>query len=239
MLLIECPWCGPRERDRVLLRRRGAHRAARRHRRADRRAMGRLPVHAQEPARARTSSSGCTRTAAGAGSTCARDTVTYRDHRRVQGRRGAAGSGAVHARMSAEPDRSARRRPHRPPHAARVHVQRQALRGPRRRHARLRAARQRRARGRAQLEVPPAARHRRLRASEEPNAIVQLETGAAHGAERARDRGGARTTASSASSVNAWPSVDFDVMAVNGLLRALHAGRLLLQDVHVAASRSG
>ena len=51
MLLIDCPWCGPRERDRVLLRRRGAHRAARRHRRADRRAVGRLPVHAQEPAR--------------------------------------------------------------------------------------------------------------------------------------------------------------------------------------------
>ena len=46
---------------------------------------------------------------------------------------------------ASEPDLPlARRRPHRPPHAAAFHVQRQALRGARRRHARLRAARQRR-----------------------------------------------------------------------------------------------
>ncbi len=49
MLLIPCPWCGPRDETEFALRRRGAHRAARRHRRADRRGVGRLPLHAQEP----------------------------------------------------------------------------------------------------------------------------------------------------------------------------------------------
>ena len=50
MLLIPCPHCGPRARDRVPLRRRGAHPPAR-PRPADRRRLGGLPVPAHEPER--------------------------------------------------------------------------------------------------------------------------------------------------------------------------------------------
>ena len=56
---------------------------------------------------------------------------------------------------------AARRRPDRPAAPARLHVQRRALRRLRRRHARLGAARERRPSGRAQLQVPPPARHLR------------------------------------------------------------------------------
>ena len=62
---------------------------------------------------------------------------------------------------------------------------------------------------------------------------MQLETGAAT-VPNARATEVTLYDGLVATSVNAWPSVDFDLMAVAGLLRALHAGRLLLQDVHVA-----
>jgi sarcosine oxidase subunit alpha len=68
---------------------------------------------------------------------------------------------------------------------------------------------------------------------EEPNAIVQLETGAGT-VPNARATEVALYDGLVATSVNAWPSVDFDLMSSRALL-ALHAGRLLLQDVHVAA----
>ena len=42
------------------------------------------------------------------------------------------------------------------------------------------------------------------------------------------------TTGSVASSQNRWPSLDFDVMALNGLVEAGFRRRLLLQDLHVA-----
>ena len=132
-----------------------------------------------------------------------------------------------------DPDLSpARRRPHRPPHAARVHLQRQALRGPRRRHARLRAARQRRRRRRAELEISPAAGHRRLRrgGAQRDRAAGR---GRRHGAERARDRGGAprRPRREQCERV---AERRFRRAGVRGSLRALHAGGFLLQDVHVA-----
>ena len=61
MLLIHCPWCGPR--DETEFRCGGEAHIARP---ADPDAltdarMGRLPLHAQEPARACISSDGCTR----------------------------------------------------------------------------------------------------------------------------------------------------------------------------------
>ncbi len=62
------------------------------------------------------------------------------------------------------------------------------------------------------------------RGVEEPNAVVQLETGAAHRAQRARDRG-ELYEGLAATSVNGWPSVEFDLMAVAGLFaRADAAG---------------
>jgi sarcosine oxidase subunit alpha len=68
---------------------------------------------------------------------------------------------------------------------------------------------------------------------EEPNAVVQLETGAAT-VPNARATEVTLYDGLVATSVNAWPSVDFDLMAVAGPVRALHAGGLLLQDLHVA-----
>jgi sarcosine oxidase subunit alpha len=59
---------------------------------------------------------------------------------------------------------------------------------------------------------------------EEPNAIVQLETGA-HTVPNARATEVALYDGLVASSVNAWPSVDFDLMALSGLFsRYLPAG---------------
>ena len=51
MLLIECPWCGPRDKPNFPAAARRTSSRPARHRYADRRAVGRLPVHAQEPAR--------------------------------------------------------------------------------------------------------------------------------------------------------------------------------------------
>ena len=133
-----------------------------------------------------------------------------------------------------QPFRLAERRHHRSLAAARVRVRRRALRGLRRRHARLGAARQRRPPRRAQLQVSPAARHRhgRRRGAE--------RAGAARRAARAPSptcarRPSSSTTGSSPTSQNRWPSLRFDVGAVNDVVVALPAGGLLLQDVHVAA----
>ncbi len=117
--------------------------------------------------------------------------------------------------------------------AADLHVQRPHVSGPSGRHARLRAARERRALRRAQLEVSPAARHR-------DGGCRRAECGRAarnrrvHGAECARDRSRAvsgtrrdereREAEHRERSHGDQPEV-----------RALHSGGLLLQDVHVAA----
>ena len=69
---------------------------------------------------------------------------------------------------------------------------------------------------------------------EEPNALVQLARGA-------RTEPNVRATTQElyeglvASSQNCWPSVRFDVGAINDAVLAAHSRRLLLQDVHVAA----
>ena len=104
----------------------------------------------------------------------------------------------------------------------------------RRRHAGLGAARQRRRHRRAQLEVSPSARHRRggCRRAE--------RGGAARRPARTRCRTCARREVELyqglvATSVNGWPSIENDCMAVNRQVRALHSGGLLLQDLHVAA----
>ncbi len=118
----------------------------------------------------------------------------------------------------------ARRRPHRPPHAARVHVQRQALRGPRRRHARLRAARQRRAawsRGAGSITgraaSSPAAWRSPTRSCSSKPAPATVPNARATEVEL--------YDGLVANSVNAWPSVDFDVMAFAGLFaRFMPAG---------------
>ena len=61
MLLIPCPWCGPRDETEFSLRRRGAHRAARRTpTRSPTREWARLPLHAQEPAGRAPRAAGCT-----------------------------------------------------------------------------------------------------------------------------------------------------------------------------------
>ncbi len=254
MLLIECPWCGPREQsefsyggeahiarpadtdaltdaqwgDYLFMRKNPRGRAPRAVAARVRlpALVQRAPRHGQLPDHAPCTSRGNRRLSAAGpsqGASCA-----------PSGGSAAAALADAAASVGAhEPDLSpARRRAHRPPHAARVHLQRQALRGPRRRHAGLRAARQRRRRGRAELQVSPAARHRRLR-----RGGAQRDRAAGsrrrHGAERARDRGGAlrRPRREQRERV---AERRFRRAGVHGPRRALHAGRFLLQDVHVA-----
>ena len=49
MLLIECPWCGPRDEIEFRYGGQAQHRVPARSRRARRRRLGRLPVHARQP----------------------------------------------------------------------------------------------------------------------------------------------------------------------------------------------
>ncbi len=74
--------------------------------------------------------------------------------------------------------------------------------------------------------------------SEEPNALVTL------GHDAAREPNLRATQVEpydglAAFSQNRWPSLGFDLMAVNDLARAAARRRLLLQDLHVADARSG
>ena len=127
-------------------------------------------------------------------------------------------------------------RPHRPQPAARLHLRRQALRRLCRRHPGLGAARQRRASGRAQLQVPPPARHhdRRLRGAQ--------RAGPARAAAIAPSPISAPPRSSSidglvAESQNRWPSLALRYRRRQQPAVALFPGRLLLQDLHVAAER--
>ena len=93
-----------------------------------------------------------------------------------------------------------------------------AYTGARGRHARLGAARQRRPSGRPLVQVSPPARHpvgRRRRSRTRWSTC--RATPAAHDAEPARHRAGSSTTACRAESQNRWPSLAFDVGAVNDL----------------------
>ena len=241
MLLIHCPYCGDRARARVPLRRRGAYRPAGRSRARSATRTGPSScimrtnpkglhaerwrhIHGCAPLlqrrarhRDRQDSSRPTRSAS-RGPTC--------------GRRGG-------GRDERSAFRTAERRPHRPRQAGPLHLRRQRLSGLRRRHARLGAARQRRAPRRPLVQISSPARHpgRRL-----------------GGAERAGRRRSRRRRASTpnlratqvelydglvADSQNRWPSLDFDVGAINDLLSPLLRRRLLLQDLHVAARASG
>ena len=83
------------------------------------------------------------------------------------------------------------------------------------RHARLRAARERRALRRAQLEIPPAARHRRRRASKSRTRSCSSKP-APHTVPNARATEVELYEGLVATSVNAWPSVENDRMAVTG-----------------------
>ena len=136
---IPCPWCGPRDEIEFRYGGQAGHRVPRRPRGPERRGVGRLPVHARQPARARSPSAGTTSPGAAGGSTwCGtrprtRSCASYRigeerpDDARDRLRR-----------------RAARDRPSR---ADRVHVRRRASsEGVRGRHARERAAGERRRR---------------------------------------------------------------------------------------------
>ena len=74
--------------------------------------------------------------------------------------------------------------------------------------------------------------------SEEPNALVELRT---RRAARAQHRATIAELYDGlvAASQNRWPSLRFDLMAVNQLARAAPRRGLLLQDLHVAGRRSG
>ena len=189
MLLIACPWCGPRDetefacggeahiarpvdptrsptrsgRDYLFMRKNPQGRASR--------ALGahaRLPALVQRAARHR----------------------HVRDHRRLQGRRAAAFDGSD-AGTTSNDDRHqspAGRRPHRPRAHVRSRSTARRLPGHRGRHARLGAARERRPLGRAQLQIPPPARHPRGRRRRAERARAARNRGA-HRAERARHRG--------------------------------------------------
>ena len=71
--------------------------------------------------------------------------------------------------------------------------------------------------------------------AEEPNALVDDRARrGAQDAEPARHRCRSSTTGSPPQSQNRWPSLAFDVGAVNDLLSPFFVGGLLLQDLHVA-----
>jgi NADPH-dependent 2,4-dienoyl-CoA reductase/sulfur reductase-like enzyme len=106
-----------------------------------------------------------------------------------------------------------------------------------RRHAGLGAAGQRRHAGRPLVQISPPARHplRRAGGAERAGRAALKARGASptpgdHG--RAVRRAGAR-------SQNRWPSLAFDMNAVNQLLAPISIGRLLLQDLHVAGGVLG
>ena len=86
----------------------------------------------------------------------------------------------------------------------------------------------------AQLQVPPPARHlrRRDRGAERAGAA---RARCAHRAQRARDHGRAVRRARRARARTAGRRCAFDFGAITGVLSRVPAGRLLLQDLHVAA----
>ena len=101
------------------------------------------------------------------------------------------------------------------------------------RHAGFGAARQWRASGRPLVQVSPSARHPVGRRGRAERAGRDLRDG------RARRRMCAppcrsSMTGSSPSRQNRWPSLAFDIGAVNDIAVAAVLGRLLLQDLHVA-----
>ena len=69
--------------------------------------------------------------------------------------------------------------------------------------------------------------------SEEPNALVELRSGA-------RQEPNTRATVAelfdglTAQSQNRWPSLKFDALAINDRFNAFLTRRVLLQDLHVA-----
>ena len=75
--------------------------------------------------------------------------------------------------------------------------------------------------------------------AEEPNALVQLGHGAAHRAERAGHPGRAVSTGWSRAARTAGPRVEFDLGGRQQPLCPAAAGRLLLQDLHVAGAPGG
>ena len=221
MLLIPCPWCGPRDEHEFAYGGEAPHRAARRSGdAAHRRGVG-------------ATTSSCARTRKGAhlralvhAHGCrrwfnvARDTVTHEIYAVYK-------MGEPPPRSIADERRSGcMSQVNRLPQGGRID-RTQPLRftfngkryqGHRGRHARLGAARQRRACWSAAASSttaraassPPARRSRTRWCSSagrrtEPNA--------------ARHRRSSSTTASSPTSQNRWPSLDFDFGAVNGLLR--------------------
>ncbi len=70
--------------------------------------------------------------------------------------------------------------------------------------------------------------------SEEPNALVEV-IGATNQTPNVRATVQEIFEGLTAQSQNRWPSLKHDMMAVNDLAVALPVGRVLLQDLHVAA----
>ena len=186
MLLIPCPWCGPRPENEFRYGGeahvvRPADPAA-----LDDAAWAEFLYMREQSQRACTLNGGATRMAAAASSTaCAIPSATASPRptspaRRVPRHRHGAPSRAA---ASGATGRS------------RSRFDGQRLRRVRGRYAGLRPAGERRAPGRAVVQVPPAARHPVAAGSEEPNALVTVDRGggAVH-AEPARDPGGAAMT---------------------------------------------
>ena len=148
MLLIRCPWCG--ERDEVEFRYGGAAHVSypADPEQLDDARLEPLPLLPPQPAGARSPSAGCTRPAAGAGSTsCA---TRARTRSRARTCPASARSTPGEARAGRRADRS--------PGTAPADVGRRAAAGPGRRHPRLRAARRRARRGRPQRRAGAGAR---------------------------------------------------------------------------------
>ena len=218
MLLIPCPWCGPRDGDRVRLRRRGAHRAAAEYPSARRRGTGptisSCATNPQGPHHERwLHAQGCRRWFnACATPSPTRSPPSYKWRAAAEGAHGAADRQRGRARdeqpfrlpAGGRIDRGA---------AARFTFNGSAYQGYRRRHARLGAARQRRARWsrrsfkyhRPRGIVAPASRSRTRWSSSRPARAANPTC--------ARPRSGS-TTASSPAASTRWPSVDFDVMSL-------------------------
>ena len=141
----------------------------------------------------------------------------------------------------AQPFRLAAGRPHRPQQADRASA---STAGPRRPTRATRSPRALLANGihlvGALVQVPPPARHpqprharSRTRCSRSIAAAGRVDpNNRAHDASR-------RSTASALASQNHWPSLGFDIGAVNDAAVAALRRRLLLQDLHVAARLLG
>ena len=229
MLLIPCPWCGAAQPARVHVRRR-CHAAAAGARCARGR-VGRLRVSARQPARpARRALAARRRVPAVAGRAPRHAHARHRGQ--CTGTRRpprAAGSGIAVTQpfRLAQGGRIDRAQP------LRFRFDGGALRGLRRRHARLGAARQRRAPRRPQLQVSPAARHRHRAAATSRTRWCSSATARAASRTCAR-RWSSSATACVAASQNRWPSLRHDAGALAGALSPAAARGLLLQDVHVA-----